>query len=65
MKQYIKEIKDQGKTIVLDNSSTWEVDMFDRLDTALWMRLDNVTVNGNKMINHNQRDKTVGIKKVN
>ena len=63
MKHWIKEIKDFGKLIILDDSSKWEVGMFDRIDTRYWMRLDNVTIAGNKMINHSQRDKTITVKR--
>jgi len=64
MKQYIKEIKDSGKIIILDDSSKWEVSMFDRMDTRFWMRLDNVTVTRDKMTNHSQREKTVTVKRI-
>lgn len=63
MRQNIKEIKESGKVIVLSDSSEWEVDMFDRMDTRFWMCLDSVTVSGDKMTNHSQRDKTVSVKR--
>lgn len=63
MRQNIKEIKESGKIVVLSDSSEWEVDMFDRMDTRFWMRLDNVSVSGDKMTNHSQRDKTVSVKR--
>ena len=64
MKNWIKEIENSGKIIVLDDSSRWEVGMFDRIDTRLWMRLDNVTAAGNEMTNHSQRDKTITVKRL-
>jgi len=62
MKNWIKEIKDSGKIIILDDSSRWEVNIVDRIDARLWMRLDNVTVTENKMTNHGQGDKTITVK---
>ena len=64
MSVWIKEIKDSGKIIILDDSTKWEVDMFDRIDTRLWMKMDSVTVTGNKMTNHGQRDKTISVKRI-
>jgi len=64
MSIWIKEIKDSGKIIILDDSTKWEVDMFDRIDTRMWMRMDSVTIKGNKMINHSQRDKTISVKQI-
>jgi hypothetical protein len=64
MSIWIKEIKDSGKIIILDDSTKWEVDMFDRIDARMWMRMDSVTVKGNKMINHGQRDKTISVKRL-
>lgn len=64
MSIWIKEIKDSGKIIILDNSTKWEVDMFDRIDARMWMRMDSVTVKGNKMINHGQRDKEISVKQI-
>lgn len=64
MSIWIKEIKESGKIIDLDNSTSWEVDVLDRIDTRLWMRMDTVSVNGNKMTNHSQRDKTVTVKRL-
>ena len=64
MSIWIKEIKDSGKIILLDDSTKWEVDMFDRIDARMWMRMDSVTIKGNKMINHGQRDKAISVKQI-
>jgi hypothetical protein len=64
MSIWIKEIKDSGKIIILDDSTKWEVSMFDRIDARMWMRMDSVTVKGNKMTNHSQRDKTISVKRL-
>jgi len=64
MSIWIKEIKDSGKIILLDDSTKWEVDMFDRIDAKMWTRMDSVTIKGNKMINHGQRDKTITVKQI-
>jgi hypothetical protein len=64
MKNWIKEIIDSGRVIILDDSSKWEVDTLDRIEARFWMRLDNVTIAGNKMIKHGHRDKTITVKKL-
>ena len=64
MSIWIKEIKESGKIIILDDSTTWEVDMFDRIDTRLWSRMDKVTAAGSKITNHSQRDKTITARKI-
>lgn len=64
MSIWIKEIIDSGKIILLDDSTKWEVDMFSRMDSRYWSRMDSVSVKGNKMINHSQRDKEITVKRV-
>ena len=65
MKDWIKEIKESGKIIILDDSTKWEVASYDRYDTRMWMRMDNVTVSGNKMTKHGGlREETVSVKQI-
>lgn len=63
MSKCIKEINERGRTIILDDNTTWTVSSFESFDTRSWMGLDNVTVKDGKMTNHNQRDKTVYVRK--
>jgi hypothetical protein len=64
MSIWIKEIIDPGKIILLDDSTKWEVDMFSRIDARYWSRMDSVSIKGNKMINHSQRDKEITVKRI-
>lgn len=63
MKDWIKDIQDSGKLITLSTGSKYKVSSYDSFDTRMWMKMDNVSVNGNKMTNHSQRDKTVEVTK--
>ena len=62
MKDWIKEIQDSGKIIILSSGAKYSVPSYDSLDTRFWMKLDNVSLNGNKMTNHSQKDKTIDVK---
>jgi len=64
MKNWIKEIKESGKIIILDDSTIWEVDTFNRIDVRMWMRFDNVTVSGNKMTKHGIKDEIITVKRI-
>jgi hypothetical protein len=64
MKDWIKDIQDNGKLIILSNGSKYKVSSYDTYDTKYWMKLDNVSVSENKMTNHNQRDKTINVIKI-
>ncbi len=64
MSIWIKEVIDSGKILILDNYTKWEVDMFNRMDTRYWRRMDTVSVDGNKITNHSQRDKTITARKI-
>lgn len=61
MKDWIKNIEDSGKLIILGSGLKYKVSLYDALDTRFWMKMDNVSVSGSKMTNHNQRDKTVDV----
>lgn len=41
---WVKKVLDDGKIIELEDSSFWLVDPLDRIDSALWLSLDNITV---------------------
>ena len=40
----IKEKSDDGTIIILDDRSIWLIDSIDRIDTSLWMELNDVMV---------------------
>jgi len=43
-KHYLKEKIDRGKLLLLSDGSLWEVSSLDRINTTLWMRLDDCVV---------------------
>jgi hypothetical protein len=40
----VKSKTDDGSIVVLEDRSAWEIDLFDRLDTALWLPMTSITV---------------------
>jgi hypothetical protein len=51
MKDWIKEIQDSGKLIILNGGSKYSVSSYDSIDTRFWMKMDNVSVSDSKMTN--------------
>jgi hypothetical protein len=41
---WIQEVNSNGAVITLEDGSLWRVDELDRIDTALWLPVDNITV---------------------
>lgn len=41
---WVKKVLDGRKIIELEDGSLWQVDPLDRIDSALWLPLDNITV---------------------
>ena len=41
---WIERVMDGGKIIKLEDGSLWSVEPLDRIDSALWLSLDNITV---------------------
>ena len=41
---WVKSKTADGSIVVLEDRSVWEIDLFDRLDTALWLPITNITV---------------------
>lgn len=61
MKDWIKDIQDDGKLIVLGSGLKYKVSSFDAFDTKFWMKMDSVSVSGGRITNHSQRDKTIPV----
>jgi len=49
MSNSIRKIENSGKLITLDDSSKWEVGLFDVSTSMFWLPGDTVTVSSNKM----------------
>jgi len=41
---WIQDISNNGKVVVLEDGSRWEIHRMDRIDTSLWMPTDDITV---------------------
>lgn len=47
----IASLADDGRLVVLEDGSRWEVELVDTVDSALWQRGENVLLCGSRMIN--------------
>jgi len=54
---WISSISDDGRVIILEDGSIWEVASIDRIYTRLWLRFENVIIYGNIMINVDNGEK--------
>jgi hypothetical protein len=41
---WVKSKTADGSIVVLEDRSVWQIDLLDRLDTALWLPMTNITV---------------------
>jgi len=41
---WVKKVMDNGRMVVLEDGSLWEVGILDRIDAALWLPLSGITV---------------------
>ena len=48
---WIRQVSDGGAVVILEDGSTWLIDEFDRIDTALWLPITDITVCGGQLIN--------------
>jgi len=60
----ISKVSDQGKIVILNDGSVWQVDFSDTVTSTLWMMYDDVTACDDILINTSQGEK-VSAKKVN
>ena len=48
---WISSVMDSGSIIKLEDGSLWKVDLIDRIDSMLWLPVDNITACDYKLIN--------------
>ena len=48
---WIKSKTLDGSIIILEDNSVWEISLLDKLDTTLWMPMDDIIVCNRKLIN--------------
>ena len=59
MNQIIREVKDGGKLIVLNDGSKWQISSFDAFHTMMWMPFDEIEVGVAHLINVSRRNQRV------
>jgi hypothetical protein len=60
---WIKSVQADGKIVILEDGSVWEVDDVDMVDTALWLATEEIVVCDDKLINTDD-DETVDAKRL-
>lgn len=53
---WIKSISADGKVVVLEDNSVWEIDSIDRIDSTLWFPIENIIICDEKLINSDTGD---------
>jgi hypothetical protein len=61
---YIKSKASDGSVLILGSGSVWEIDSIDRIDSALWLPMDDVIVCDDDSIIHKDDGEKVGAKQV-
>lgn len=54
---WIKSKSSDGSVIVLEDNSVWEIDSIDRIDSALWITIEQIIVCDGELINSDTGDK--------
>ena len=60
---WVKSVQDDGKIVILEDGSVWEIDDGDTADTATWTSGTEIVVCDDKLINTDD-DETVDAKKI-
>jgi hypothetical protein len=54
---WIKSKISDGSVVVLEDNSIWEIDSFDRIDSMLWLPIENIVICDDELINVDTGDK--------
>ena len=54
---WIKSKSSDCSVIVLEDNSVWEIDSIDRIDSTLWLPIENIVVCDDELINSDTGDK--------
>lgn len=54
---WIKSKSSDGSVVVLEDNSVWEIDSIDRIDSTLWLPIENIVVCDDELINSDTGDK--------
>lgn len=55
----IREVKEQGRIVILTDGSKWEVSSFDAFHTRLWMVMDEIKVELGSLTNLSRQNRKV------
>jgi len=64
MKQFISEVQDFGKILVLGSGSKYRVGIVDSVKTMLWLPAQQVSVSGFIMVNHGRQGESVQVEPI-
>jgi len=59
----VKSVHADGKIVILEDGTVWEIDDVDTVDTALWLPTTEIVVCDDKLINTDD-DETVGARRI-
>jgi len=59
-RHWIQSKSDDGSIIILEDGTVWQVDIIDRIDSMLWLPIEDVIICGSTMINLSNGEK-VGV----
>jgi hypothetical protein len=48
---WVQEVAGEGKIVILEDGSVWEIGGGDEIDTALWLPITDITACSDKLIN--------------
>lgn len=60
---WVDSVTDDGRIVILEDGSIWEVDPVDQIDSALWLPTTEIVACDNKLIN-TEDGETVGAERI-
>lgn len=60
---WVKSVQADGKIVILEDGSVWEIDDTDTVDTSLWLPTTEIVICDDKLINTDD-DETVGATRI-
>ena len=48
---WVQSVSSDGSIVILEDSSVWQVNLIDRVDTMLWLPITDITVCGDALVN--------------
>ena len=60
---WVESVEDDGKVVILEDGSAWEIDDGDTADTSTWVSQTELIICGDKLIDSDD-DETVGATRI-